>query len=185
MAAIIKKNKGSFKAKTIHMGIGVHKLSWRISAVANCEVVHVAVGMSVLYSLKSAACGNCRGFATVSPHPYCGPSYLLGRYDRNWVDTDYVLKLFDRIVSAALRGFREFLKKVFSWADVLKRWLASWCMAPVDGQRQRPFVRRDSGRKQICGFERPPWSPTAPLPYPNNHRAGYQQPSFPAKMRRP
>jgi hypothetical protein len=33
--------------------------------------------------------------------------------------TDYVLKLFDRTVSAARRGYREFEKKGFTWADVL------------------------------------------------------------------
>ena len=44
-------------------------------------------------------------------HPYCGHSALLGRYDRNWQDTDYVLKLFDKSVSAARRHYREFVKK--------------------------------------------------------------------------
>jgi len=36
---------------------------------------------------------------------------LLGRYDRNWQDTDYVLKLFDNTVSRARRGYREFVRK--------------------------------------------------------------------------
>ena len=44
-------------------------------------------------------------------YPYCGHSTLLGRYDRNWQDTDYVLKLFDNTVSKACRGYREFVRK--------------------------------------------------------------------------
>ncbi len=36
---------------------------------------------------------------------------MLGRYDRNWQDTDYVLKLFDNTVSRARRGYREFVRK--------------------------------------------------------------------------
>jgi hypothetical protein len=39
MATRVKKNKGSFKAKTIHVGIDVHKLSWRITALADGQVV--------------------------------------------------------------------------------------------------------------------------------------------------
>jgi len=39
MTTRIKKNKGSFKTRTIDIGIGVHKLSWRISAAADGEVV--------------------------------------------------------------------------------------------------------------------------------------------------
>jgi hypothetical protein len=39
MAIRVNKNQGSFKAKTIHIGIDIHKLSWRITAVADSEVV--------------------------------------------------------------------------------------------------------------------------------------------------
>jgi hypothetical protein len=45
MATRVKKNNGSFKGKSISIGIDVHKLSWRITAVSDGEVV-MAVTMS-------------------------------------------------------------------------------------------------------------------------------------------
>ena len=39
MANRIKKDGGSFKGKSISIGIDVHKLSWRITALSDGEVV--------------------------------------------------------------------------------------------------------------------------------------------------
>ena len=39
MATSVKKNNGSFKGKSISIGIDVHKLSWRITAVSDGEVM--------------------------------------------------------------------------------------------------------------------------------------------------
>ena len=45
MATRVKKNNGSFKGKSISIGVDVHKLSWRITAVSDGEAV-MAVTMS-------------------------------------------------------------------------------------------------------------------------------------------
>ena len=45
MANRIKKDNGSFKAKSISIGIDVHKLSWRVTAVSDGEVI-MAVTLS-------------------------------------------------------------------------------------------------------------------------------------------
>ena len=39
MAIRVNKTQGSFKAKTIYIGIDMHKLSWHITAMADNEVV--------------------------------------------------------------------------------------------------------------------------------------------------
>ncbi len=44
-------------------------------------------------------------------YPYCGHSALLGRHDRNWQDTGYVLKLFNKRVSGARKHYRQFIEK--------------------------------------------------------------------------
>jgi hypothetical protein len=39
MAIRVNKTQGSFKAKTVHIGIDMHKLPWHITALVEHEVV--------------------------------------------------------------------------------------------------------------------------------------------------
>lgn len=61
--------------------------------------------------LNPLRAGIVKDVGELHRYPYCGHSVLLGRFDRNWQDTDYVLKLFDKTVSRARRRYREFVRK--------------------------------------------------------------------------
>lgn len=49
--------------------------------------------------LNPLRAGIVRDIGRLHRYPYCGHSVLLGKYDRDWQDTDYVLRLFDNTVS--------------------------------------------------------------------------------------
>ena len=61
--------------------------------------------------LNPLRAGIVRDIGSLHRYPYCGHSALLGRFDRKWQDTDYVLKLFDKTVPGARRRYREFVRK--------------------------------------------------------------------------
>ena len=61
--------------------------------------------------LNPLRAGIVRDIGRLHRYPYCGHSVLLGKYDRDWQDTDYVLRLFDNTVSGARRRYREFVQK--------------------------------------------------------------------------
>ena len=61
--------------------------------------------------LNPLRAGIVKNIGELNRYPYCGHSALLGRFDRNWQDTGYVLKLFDKGVSGARRRYREFVEK--------------------------------------------------------------------------
>ena len=61
--------------------------------------------------LNPLRAGIVQDIGKLHRYPYCGHSALLGRFDRNWQDADYVLKLFDKTVSGARRRYREFVRK--------------------------------------------------------------------------
>jgi REP element-mobilizing transposase RayT len=43
-------------------------------------------------------------------YPFCGHSAIMGRYNNDWQDVDYVLKIFGRKLSGARKNYREFVK---------------------------------------------------------------------------
>jgi REP element-mobilizing transposase RayT len=51
---------------------------------------------------------------SLDKYPYAGHSALMGKVERNFQHIDYVLRLFDRKVSTARRGYRGFVKKGIS-----------------------------------------------------------------------
>ena len=61
--------------------------------------------------LNPLRAGIVKDIGKLHRYPYCGHSALVGRYDRGWQDTEYVLKLFHKTLSAARRGYREFIRK--------------------------------------------------------------------------
>ena len=61
--------------------------------------------------LNPLRAGIVKDIGKLHRYPYCGHSALLGRFDRNWQHTDYVLKLFDKTISKARRGYRKFVRK--------------------------------------------------------------------------
>jgi REP-associated tyrosine transposase len=61
--------------------------------------------------LNPLRAGIVQDIGKLHRYPYCGHSSLLGRYDRNWQDADYVLKLFHNTVFGARRRYREFVRK--------------------------------------------------------------------------
>ena len=47
-------------------------------------------------------------------YPFCGHGALMGKYQRDFQDTDYVLRLFGQNVSAARKAYRTFVQKGIS-----------------------------------------------------------------------
>ncbi len=44
-------------------------------------------------------------------YPYCGHSVLMGKYKREWQDTDYILRFYNSKHLTARRRYREYVKK--------------------------------------------------------------------------
>jgi hypothetical protein len=44
-------------------------------------------------------------------YPYCGHSFVMGKYNNEWQDKKYVLKRFERKIATARRRYREFVQK--------------------------------------------------------------------------
>lgn len=44
-------------------------------------------------------------------YPYCGHSVLMGKYQREWQEADYILKFYNSRYTIALRRYREYVEK--------------------------------------------------------------------------
>ena len=47
-------------------------------------------------------------------YPYSGQSALMGKIERSWQDVDYVLKLFEKTRTGAIRRYRKFVKEAIA-----------------------------------------------------------------------
>ena len=64
--------------------------------------------------LNPLRAGVMQDIGKLHRYPYAGHSALLGRVNRNWQDTDYVLSFFGKTVSTSRRRYREFVRKAAS-----------------------------------------------------------------------
>jgi putative transposase len=61
--------------------------------------------------LNPVRAGIVKTLEELDRYRYCGHSYLMGNSQNNWQETESVLALFADHVSAARRGYREFVEK--------------------------------------------------------------------------
>jgi len=61
--------------------------------------------------LNPLRAGIVKDFAALDSYPYTGHSAIMGRCDRPWQDSSYVLSLFGRRIASARTLYREFVEK--------------------------------------------------------------------------
>jgi len=74
-------------------------------------LVPISLVMRSLNPVRARVIGDMEELNT---YPLCGHSALMGKVERPWQDTAYVLSLFGDMVKAARKGYEDFVSKGLS-----------------------------------------------------------------------
>ena len=69
----------------------------------------------------------------LNAYPFSGHHVLMGKFDHEWQDTDYVLGMFGKTMSAAIRAYAAFMIKGISAGRRLRSWLVAGCFVQLGG----------------------------------------------------